>query len=180
MFVSPQTPSEFYKSRRNFLKMLLSPLLLIQCRLPQLEPRQLSLAHSLTRKTMLFTKVAALALFPLLAVATPWGTPTTTPPVTVTVTATATATQTALSQCNVSNQQCCNSVQSSSTPEVSTLLGLLGVVLGGVTAQVGLTCSPLTIIGVSGTSCTAQPVCCENNSFNGLIAIGCTPINLNL
>jgi len=126
-----------------------------------------SLTHS---KTMLFAKVAALALFPLLAVATPWGTPTTTPPVTVTVTATATATQTALSQCNVSNQQCCNSLQSSSDSLVSLLLGLLGVVLDGVTAEVGLTCSPLNIIGVTGTSCSAQPVCCENNSFSNAVS----------
>ncbi|KAF5348028.1 hypothetical protein D9758_010050 [Tetrapyrgos nigripes] len=83
-------------------------------------------------------------------------------------------------QCNTGPIQCCNSVQSSNTGLVSGLLGLLGVVLGGVTAQVGVTCTPITVIGGGGNSCTAQPVCCENNSFNGIIAIGCSPININL
>ncbi|KAF8204671.1 hydrophobin-251 [Pholiota molesta] len=31
-----------------------------------------------------------------------------------------------------------------------------------------------------GTSCSAQPVCCTNDSFNGVVALGCTPININL
>lgn len=51
-------------------------------------------------------------------------------------------------------------------------------------------------VGVSGTNCAAQTVCCENDSFSkhliyhtrdltgsivdGLIAIGCTPINIDL
>jgi len=128
---------------------------------------------------MLFNKVAVLALVPILAVATPWGSPTTTPASTKTVTVTATATATTLSECNVSDQQCCNSVQSASSPSVTTLLGLLGVVLSGVTGQVGVTCSPITGVGISGSSCTAQPVCCSNNSFNGVVALGCTPININ-
>ncbi|KAF5361411.1 hypothetical protein D9758_006236 [Tetrapyrgos nigripes] len=62
---------------------------------------------------------------------------------------------------------------------VSGLLGLLGIVVGDITASIGLTCSPITV-GVAGNSCTAQPVCCENNSFNGVVALGCTPININL
>ncbi|KAF9473249.1 hydrophobin [Pholiota conissans] len=83
--------------------------------------------------------------------------------------------------CNTGPVQCCNSVTSSESPVISTLLGLLGVVLGDVTTQVGLTCSPLSVVGLgSGSSCTSQPVCCENNSFNGVVAIGCSPINLNL
>ncbi|KAF9483030.1 fungal hydrophobin [Pholiota conissans] len=83
-------------------------------------------------------------------------------------------------QCNTGSLQCCSSVQSSSSSLVATLLGLLGIAAGSVTGQVGVTCSPITIIGVSGTSCSEQPVCCTNNSFNGVIALGCTPINLNL
>ena len=48
-------------------------------------------------------------------------------------------------------------------------LGLLGIVLDGVTAQVGLTCSPISVIGVgSGSACSAQAVCCENNSVVSL------------
>ncbi|KAJ3512144.1 hypothetical protein NLJ89_g3695 [Agrocybe chaxingu] len=63
---------------------------------------------------------------------------------------------------------------------VTLLLGLLGLVVQPINAIVGLTCNPISVIGIGGNSCTAQPVCCQNNSFNGLIAIGCTPVNLNL
>ncbi|KDR84222.1 hypothetical protein GALMADRAFT_236905 [Galerina marginata CBS 339.88] len=84
------------------------------------------------------------------------------------------------SQCNTGDVQCCQSVQSASSPSVASLLTLLGVVVGSVTGQVGVTCSPISVIGVAGNSCSAQPVCCSNNSFNGIVALGCTPVNLNL
>ncbi|KLO16830.1 fungal hydrophobin, partial [Schizopora paradoxa] len=84
------------------------------------------------------------------------------------------------SQCNVGSLQCCDSTESSSNVVTSILLGLLGIVLEGVNVPIGVTCSPITVVGVSGTSCNASPVCCENNSFNGVVAIGCTPVNLNL
>ncbi|PPQ89209.1 hypothetical protein CVT25_001278 [Psilocybe cyanescens] len=83
-------------------------------------------------------------------------------------------------QCNTGTLSCCNSVQSATSSSIAGLLGLLGVVVGTVTGLVGVNCSPISVIGVGGNSCTAQPVCCTNNSFNGLIALGCTPINLNL
>ncbi|KAK0469244.1 hydrophobin [Desarmillaria tabescens] len=85
------------------------------------------------------------------------------------------------SQCSTGPVQCCDSVQSSKSGGlVATLLGLLGINLGSADVPVGLTCSPLSVIGIGGNSCSAQTVCCENNSFNGLIAIGCTPINIGL
>ncbi|KAJ3565975.1 hypothetical protein NP233_g7293 [Leucocoprinus birnbaumii] len=84
------------------------------------------------------------------------------------------------SQCNTGDLQCCNSVQSSSSGAVSLLAGLLGVVLGPVDALVGLTCNPISVIGVGGNSCSAQPVCCTGNSFSGLLVLGCTPVNINL
>ncbi|KAF9471134.1 hydrophobin-domain-containing protein [Pholiota conissans] len=69
----------------------------------------------------------------------------------------------------------------SSAPGVSALLSLVGVDVGSITGQVGVKCSPITVIGTgSGSSCTAQPVCCENNSFNGVVALGCSPINAGL
>ncbi|PBK84068.1 hypothetical protein ARMGADRAFT_943952, partial [Armillaria gallica] len=66
------------------------------------------------------------------------------------------------------------------SPSVTTLLGLLGVVIGDLTANVGVTCSPISVIGVGGTQCNSQAVCCDNNNFNGLIALGCTPLNIGL
>ncbi|KAF5310912.1 hypothetical protein D9619_007759 [Psilocybe cf. subviscida] len=83
-------------------------------------------------------------------------------------------------QCNTGSLQCCNSVQNADSKSIAGLLSLLGIVVGTITGQVGVTCSPITVIGASGTSCSAQPVCCTNNSFNGVVALGCTPINLNI
>ncbi|KAF9528322.1 fungal hydrophobin-domain-containing protein [Crepidotus variabilis] len=82
------------------------------------------------------------------------------------------------SQCNTGSIQCCNSVQSANSFAAAGLLALLGIVVQDVTAQVGLTCSPIDVIGIGSNSCSSQPVCCENNSFNGVVAIGCSPINL--
>ncbi|ESK87979.1 hydrophobin [Moniliophthora roreri MCA 2997] len=83
-------------------------------------------------------------------------------------------------QCNTGPIQCCNSLGKSTDGPIAAILKLLGVVVQDVTALIGLTCSPITVIGGGGNSCSSQPVCCSNNSFNGLIAIGCTPININL
>ncbi|KIJ28121.1 hypothetical protein M422DRAFT_270614 [Sphaerobolus stellatus SS14] len=84
-----------------------------------------------------------------------------------------------VSQCNTGSISCCNTVQSASSSAVTTLLGLLGIVLGDITGQVGLGCTPISVIGVGqGANCAQQPVCCTGNEFNGLINVGCTPISL--
>ncbi|KAL0948205.1 hypothetical protein HGRIS_010812 [Hohenbuehelia grisea] len=108
------------------------------------------------------------------------GTPVTSTVKTITVTGPTTTATSPASQCNTGQLQCCNSVQKASSGPVGLLLGLLGVVLSDLTVLVGVTCTPINVIGAGGNSCTAQPVCCTNNTFNGIIAIGCTPINLNL
>ncbi|KAJ3560049.1 hypothetical protein NP233_g384 [Leucocoprinus birnbaumii] len=82
--------------------------------------------------------------------------------------------------CNTGPISCCNSVQQATPQTVNLLQGLLGIVLGPITGLIGLNCSPLDILGVGGNSCSSQPVCCTNNQFNGLINLGCTPININL
>ncbi|PIL35284.1 hypothetical protein GSI_02009 [Ganoderma sinense ZZ0214-1] len=84
------------------------------------------------------------------------------------------------STCSTGPVQCCNKVGTASDPIVSLLLGLLGIVLGDPSVLVGVTCSPITVIGVGGSnSCSAQTVCCENNSHGGLISIGCVPTLLS-
>nr|AHZ18303.1 hydrophobin 7 [Tricholoma vaccinum] len=80
-------------------------------------------------------------------------------------------------QCNTGPVQCCNSVTTANHQDTSILLGLLGLVLDP-SILVGLQCSPLNVLGVGGNSCSQQPVCCENNNYNGLIVIGCSPITL--
>ncbi|KAL4253642.1 hypothetical protein AB1N83_012983 [Pleurotus pulmonarius] len=148
----------------------------------QLQPKQQISTMTFPRASSLIFAIVASTIF---AAATPGGAPstkTTTPPKTVTVTKTAVTTATAIpaSQCTTGPVQCCNSVQKADSPSVTSILGLLGIVLSSVDVLVALTCSPLTVIGVGGTSCSAQTVCCENNNFNGLIALGCIPINLSL
>ncbi|KIK60546.1 hypothetical protein GYMLUDRAFT_167808 [Collybiopsis luxurians FD-317 M1] len=101
--------------------------------------------------------------------------------------------------CSTGSLTCCNSLESASNPVVGLLAGLLGIVLGDLTAQVGLTCSPITVVGVGSNGCQAQTVCCEDNSSSkifttspsfylalahwfivstGVISIGCLPIQL--
>ncbi|KIP08216.1 hydrophobin [Phlebiopsis gigantea 11061_1 CR5-6] len=83
------------------------------------------------------------------------------------------------SSCSTGSIQCCETVTQADSASAAAILGLLGIVLQDVTALVGLTCSPITIVGVgSGGACSAQTVCCENNSVGGLISIGCIPITL--
>ncbi|RDB20579.1 Fruiting body protein SC1 [Hypsizygus marmoreus] len=84
------------------------------------------------------------------------------------------------SQCNTGSVQCCNSVQDSHNKDVGILAALIGLDIKSITGQVGVTCSPLTAVGVGGNSCTQQPVCCSGNNFEGLIVVGCTPINISL
>ncbi|KAH7883462.1 hydrophobin 2 [Phlebopus sp. FC_14] len=84
-------------------------------------------------------------------------------------------------ECNTGSLQCCTSTFSASDPTSSALLGLLGIVLGPIDGLLGLGCTPITVIGTgSGATCTQQPVCCTGNTYNGLINIGCSPINLNV
>ncbi|KAI3605913.1 hydrophobin [Moniliophthora roreri] len=89
----------------------------------------------------------------------------------------------AASECSTGPVQariCCNSVQAANSPTAAGLLGLLGVAIQSVTGQVGITCNPISVLGLGSNSCSAQTVCCENNSFRGVVALGCTPININL
>ncbi|KZT30245.1 hydrophobin-251 [Neolentinus lepideus HHB14362 ss-1] len=110
-----------------------------------------------------FTKFAAIAAVVILAVATP--TPQT------------------LGSCNTGSLQCCNSIQKASDLDTSTLLGLGDIVLPDINAMVGLDCSPITAIGLGGRATdavcnSARPACCEDNSQNSLVSLGCVPVSL--
>ncbi|KAG9312649.1 hypothetical protein JVU11DRAFT_7065 [Chiua virens] len=62
------------------------------------------------------------------------------------------------SECDVGTISCCNTSE-------------LGV----------LDCSPISILGIgNGADCTADPVCCTNNTSNGLVNWECSPTNINL
>ncbi|KAF4576233.1 hypothetical protein EYR40_000472 [Pleurotus pulmonarius] len=80
--------------------------------------------------------------------------------------------------CSTGPVQCCQHVGHKSDHDIGLLLGLLGLVLGTVEGLLGLNCSP--ILGLGGPKCSAQTVCCTGNKFNGLVNIGCSPINIGL
>ncbi|KAF8194159.1 hydrophobin-263 [Pholiota molesta] len=76
-----------------------------------------------------------------------------------------------ISQCNTGGAQCCNHVATSAS-QLTGAASSLAALLGPITGIIGVTCTPITGIGAGGTSCTEQP--------NGVIALGCTPININV
>ncbi|KAG6329817.1 hypothetical protein ID866_9273 [Astraeus odoratus] len=85
------------------------------------------------------------------------------------------------SNCNTGDINCCNSVQSSNSPQVSSISGLLGIPLQALTGNIGLGCTPITIIGLgTGANCDQEPVCCQGNQAGGLIGVNCIPVALNL
>ena len=51
-------------------------------------------------------------------------------------------------QCNTGQIQCCQQVVPASDLNPAVLNGLLGVVIQDVNVPVGLTCSPISVIGV--------------------------------
>ncbi|KAF8131006.1 hydrophobin-251 [Boletus edulis] len=83
----------------------------------------------------------------------------------------------ACTTCNSSSVNCCNSVQTDAVnkPEYSFLKTVLAQVDVIASTPLGLTCNPISVIGVGSNSCSQQTVCCDNNNFNGVVAVGCTP-----
>ncbi|KAF8810255.1 fungal hydrophobin, partial [Phlegmacium glaucopus] len=75
--------------------------------------------------------------------------------------------------CNTGPIQCCDSV-TTANPNVRNLVEKVAGLVVAADVAVGLTCSPLQVIG-AGHTCHSQPVCCENNTFKGVVAIGCSP-----
>ncbi|KIK59441.1 hypothetical protein GYMLUDRAFT_44432 [Collybiopsis luxurians FD-317 M1] len=80
--------------------------------------------------------------------------------------------------CSTGPVQCCDTYTSASDPAAASALGLIGVVLQDLNVGVGLTCSPITGIGASLTSCNSQALCCTDDSHGSLISLGCAPIAL--
>jgi len=81
--------------------------------------------------------------------------------------------------CNTGEMHCCNQTQTAQSVKKTDLAALLGLDLGSIQGLVGTSCTPLTAVGLAGNSCSQQPVCCTDNHFNGLVVVGCSPINVN-
>ncbi|KAI0764933.1 fungal hydrophobin [Fomes fomentarius] len=78
--------------------------------------------------------------------------------------------------CTTGSMQCCDSTADPNSPAGGILLAFLGIPLDGVRGVLGLSCSPIRVIGVGGSDCKESPVCCENNSVGGLVSVGCVPV----
>ncbi|KAF9495959.1 fungal hydrophobin [Pleurotus eryngii] len=83
-------------------------------------------------------------------------------------------------KCNTGPVQCCNELKSHESSEANIVASLLKLDFGGVTGDFSLQCSPVGSLVGGGPKCSGQTVCCENTKFNGLVNIGCTPINIGL
>ncbi|KAF7360977.1 Hydrophobin 2 [Mycena sanguinolenta] len=75
------------------------------------------------------------------------------------------------------SDQCCASVVDSSSTAAGAVLAELGIDLGDITVPVGLSCSPITVLG---NNCGGVTTRCDAPEivWGGLIAINCIPITL--
>ncbi|KAJ7501473.1 hypothetical protein B0H11DRAFT_2224366 [Mycena galericulata] len=75
----------------------------------------------------------------------------------------------------LTSDQCCDSVVSSSSSAASAVAAVLGLDLSGLDVTVGLSCSPITVLG---NNCGGTEVVCDapEEEFGNLIAINCIPI----
>lgn len=79
-----------------------------------------------------------------------------------------------------STNACCDSTTTAGATGIASLLASIGVPVQGANVPIGLGCSPLTIVGVSGTSCTNDPVTCDQVESTSLVGINCTPLDASL
>ncbi|TCD68611.1 hypothetical protein EIP91_010266 [Steccherinum ochraceum] len=68
------------------------------------------------------------------------------------------------SQCSTAPVQCCDSTFTEGSADGAALLDSIGVPVQDVNALVGQGCSPLSVVGVGGDSCSGSAVCCQDNS----------------
>ncbi|TFK22067.1 hypothetical protein FA15DRAFT_596806, partial [Coprinopsis marcescibilis] len=86
-------------------------------------------------------------------------------------------------QCNGGEVLCCNALESADnlSAPVRGFLSVLEIDATQFTGQVGVTCTGVNVIGAGASpSCSTQQVCCNSNNYNGVVALGCTPINASV
>ncbi|EJF57695.1 hypothetical protein DICSQDRAFT_36493, partial [Dichomitus squalens LYAD-421 SS1] len=86
-------------------------------------------------------------------------------------------------ECNTGPIQCCDQVAPANSTQMSSIISAIGIgldVLGGLgDSLVATSCSPIDVLSLGGgAECNQSPVCCNNNDYQGLINIGCVPIQL--
>ncbi|KIJ50778.1 hypothetical protein M422DRAFT_245445 [Sphaerobolus stellatus SS14] len=106
----------------------------------------------------MFSKIAVLSAFVLVAAAAPGG----------------------VSQCNTGPTLCCNAVGKADSTAVTNQVGsAISAALQGLSGNVGVGCTEVPVIaGSVGPNCAKQPACCLGNGFNGLVNFGCSPLSV--
>ncbi|KAI0631629.1 hypothetical protein C8Q77DRAFT_1127958 [Trametes polyzona] len=62
---------------------------------------------------------------------------------------------------------------------MSSIISSLGLDSESFSGLAGTSCSPIDVLALGGgESCDQTPICCNNNTYQGLINIGCVPIIL--
>ncbi|PPR04756.1 hypothetical protein CVT24_007111 [Panaeolus cyanescens] len=85
------------------------------------------------------------------------------------------------SSCNTGPVQCCGALHAPTSAAGTQALGLVTVLVQNLSGQVGVDCNPITAIGLgSGANCASGPVCCEQNDFNQLVGVNCSPVTVQL
>ncbi|KLO13693.1 fungal hydrophobin [Schizopora paradoxa] len=106
----------------------------------------------------MFSKLFVAASLAILAVATPapWGSSGSTTP-----------------------NACCTSTTTAGNSAFAGLFQSLGIDISNVNVPIGLGCSPITVVGVSGTSCTNDPVSCDQIFTPSLVGLNCVPVDVS-
>lgn len=86
--------------------------------------------------------------------------------------------QSLTAECNTGGVQCCNTIESSESESVSSVLAQQGFILQGQNIPIGLNCDSFATDSV-GSNCATQPVCCDKTLVGGF-GINCNPINFVL
>ncbi|KAL1743903.1 fungal hydrophobin-domain-containing protein [Schizophyllum fasciatum] len=85
--------------------------------------------------------------------------------------------------CTAGETYCCNEVTKAKNlhgAERETIHALLGLKLGSLDDVVGAGCSQPGVLGLGSNACHAQTVCCDGETFNGLVTVGCKPGSIGL
>ncbi|KIY50834.1 hypothetical protein FISHEDRAFT_71148 [Fistulina hepatica ATCC 64428] len=76
---------------------------------------------------------------------------------------------------------CCNPEQTAQNMPANSSLGGLVNALLGVVPNVGLACSPVSVlISPSSVDCNMQSVCCDHADPTGVANLNCVPLNAAL
>ncbi|KAF8836399.1 hydrophobin [Paxillus ammoniavirescens] len=83
-------------------------------------------------------------------------------------------------KCDTGSPMCCDSTSTNDPAKLASLSESLGIALPSITGLIGLTCTPITGLGTgTGAVCTQKPVCCTDNDYNGVVNLGCSPLDLD-